>query len=391
LCKPYIEDSQKSVELVNCEKHRQIALQASRESIVLLKNENNILPLSKDIKNIAVIGPNANDTSYAVTHYGPQAVEVISILEGIQDKIGKSANIRFAQGCEITDATWPESEIFPQPLTSVEKTEIDRAVKIANQSEVAILVVGGSVKTCGESRSRTNLDLPGHQKKLVKAVFETGIPCVVILINGRPLSINWIDKHIPAIIEAWYPGSHGGAAVADVLFGDYNPGGKLTVTFPRTAGQIPLNFPTKPMANSDTDRPSARVNGMLYPFGYGLSYTTFEYSNLSILPLKQHENGNIRISFEVSNTGKTVGDEIVQLYINDVISSVTTYEKVLRGFERVHLKPGQTKTVNFTLEPDDIALYDREMKRIVEPGEFEVMVGASSVDIRLKDSFTITD
>jgi beta-glucosidase len=254
---------------------------------------------------------------------------------------------------------------------------------------VAILVVGGSVKTCGESFSRTSLDLPGHQKHLVQSVFETGTPCVVVLINGRQLSINWIDRYVPAILEAWYPGSHGGTAIADVLFGDYNPGGKLTVTFPRTVGQVPLNFPTKPMANSDTGIPRARVNGMLYPFGFGLSYTTFEYSNLTIEPETESPEGTFIISFDVTNTGPLKGDEVVQLYINDVISSVTTYEKVLRGFERVSLEPGETKAVSIFIEPDDLALWNRAMERVVEPGMFQVMVGASSEDIRLEGSFEI--
>jgi len=389
--RPYIEDSQPSVDLVFCEEHQKVALQASRESLVLLKNENNILPLSKDLTRIAVIGPNAKDTSYAVTHYGPQGVEVISVLEGIQKKIGSTAVVAYSKGCEITDANWPESEIFPEPLTEEEQEDIDEAVQLAKESEVAILVVGGSTKTCGESNSRTSLDLPGHQQELIQAVYETKTPCVVVLINGRPLSINWTDKYIPAILEAWYPGSFGGTAIADVLFGNYNPGGKLTVTFPRTAGQIPMNFPTKPMANSDTRIPRARVNGVLYPFGYGLSYTTFEYSNLQVSPKNQHINGKTNVSFDVSNTGEVEGDEVVQLYINDVISSVTTYEKVLRGFDRVHLMPGETKTISFTIEPDDLALYNRKMERVVEPGEFKVMIGASSEDIRLKGSFEIVE
>lgn len=386
---PYITNSTTSVEIVNCESHQQVALQASRESIVLLKNEGNFLPLGKSIRKIAVIGPNANETTYATTHYGPQKVHVVSVLEGIKNKMGQSAEILYAKGCEVTDANWPESEIFPELPTKEEQAEIDQAVEIARQAEVAILVVGGSVNTCGESFSRTSLDLPGHQKRLVQAVHASGTPCVVVLINGRPLTINWTDRYIPSILEAWYPGSQGGTAVADVLFGDYNPGGKLTVTFPRTVGQIPMNFPTKPMANSDTGVPRARVNGLLYPFGYGLSYTTFEYKNLAIVPEKQTPEGNITISFEITNSGSLKGDEVVQVYLSDVLSSVTTYEKVLRGFERVTLEPGETKKLLFTLNPDDLALYNRKMERVVEPGEFKIMIGASSEDIRLTGSFYI--
>ena len=388
--RPYIEDTGAAREIVNCGAHQEIALQASRESLVLLKNEGNLLPLDRAATgNIAVIGPNADEDSYARTHYGPQMMEVVTVLEGIREKAGDDAEILYAKGCEVTDANWPESEIFPEPPTADEQAEIDRAAEIAARADVAILVIGGSVKTCGESFSRTSLDLPGHQERLVKAVHATGTPCVVVLINGRPLSINWTDRHIPAILEAWYPGSQGGTAIADVLFGDYNPGGKLTVTFPRTVGQIPMNFPTKPMANSDTGVPRARVNGLLYPFGFGLSYTTFEYGKLEVSPVKQSPAGTITVSFEVTNTGDRHGEEVVQVYVKDVVSSVTTYEKVLRGFERVPLDPGETKRLSFTINPDDIALWNRKMERVVEPGEFRVMVGASSEDIRLTGSFFI--
>lgn len=387
---PYIKDTGAALEIVNCEDHREVSLQASRESMVLLKNEGNLLPLDMEsIRKIAVIGPNADEDSYARTHYGPQMMEVVTVLEGIREKAGNDVEVLYAKGCEVTDANWPESEIFPELPTQDEQKEIDRAVELARQSDVAILVIGGSVKTCGESFSRTSLDLPGHQKRLVQEVHATGTPCVVVLINGRPLSINWTDRYIPAILEAWYPGSQGGTAVADVLFGDYNPGGKLTVTFPRTVGQVPMNFPTKPMANSDTGVPRARVNGVIYPFGYGLSYTTFEYGNLEISPVKQSPDGTVTVSFEVTNKGSVKGDEVVQVYINDVVSSVTTYEKVLRGFERVPLEPGETKKVRFTIEPDDIALWNRDMERVIEPGEFKVMVGASSAEIKLTGSFFI--
>jgi len=201
------------------------------------------------------------------------------------------------------------------------------------------------------------------------------------------MSINWVDKYVPGIIEAWFPGAQGGTAIADVLFGDYNPGGKLAVTFPKTAGQIPYNFPTKPNAQWEGEK--TRVNGALYYFGYGLSYTTFAYSNLRISPLKQTPRGNVTVSFDLKNTGAREGDEVVQLYTRDLVSSVTTYEKNLRGFERVHLKPGESKTVTFTLAPDDLALWDRDMHFVVEPGAFRVMIGASSEDIRLTGEFSI--
>jgi beta-glucosidase len=260
-------------------------------------------------------------------------------------------------------------------------------VEATKNSDVAVIVLGDSKKTVGESASRTSLDLPGRQLELVQAVSALGKPVIVVLINGRPLSINWVDKYVPGILEAWFPGAQGGTAIADVLFGDYNPGGKLTITFPKTTGQIPYNFPAKP--NSQWEGEKTRVNGALYYFGHGLSYTTFLYSNLKISPLKQQAGGNITISFEVKNTGSREGDEVAQLYTRDLVSSVTTYEKNLRGFERLRLKPGETKTVTFTLKPEDLALWDRAMHFVVEPGKFRVMIGSSSEDIRLTGEFEI--
>ena len=221
----------------------------------------------------------------------------------------------------------------------------------------------------------------------MQAVYATGKPVIVVLLNGRPLSINWVNKYVPGILEAWFPGAQGGTAIADVLFGDYNPGGKLTVTFPKTVGQIPYNFPTKPNAQWEGEK--TRVNGALYYFGYGLSYTTFAYSNLKINPLKQHARGNVTVSFNLKNTGTREGDEVVQLYTRDLVSSVTTYEKNLRGFDRIHLKPGESKIVSFTLTPDDLSLWDRNMNFVVEPGMFRIMIGSSSEDIRLNGDFEI--
>ena len=240
------------------------------------------------------------------------------------------------------------------------------------------MVLGGGQRTCGENKSRSSLDLPGRQLKLLQAVQATGKPVVLVLINGRPLSINWADKFVPAIVEAWYPGSKGGTAVADVLFGDYNPGGKLTVTFPKSVGQIPFNFPCKPSSQVDggknpgPDGNMSRVNGALYPFGYGLSYTTFEYSDLKISPAVITPNETVTVTLNVTNTGSRAGDEVVQLYTRDVVSSVTTYEKNLAGFERVHLQPGDKQ----------LELLNADMKWVVEPGEFVVMAAASSEDIR---------
>ncbi|MBD9145941.1 MAG: beta-glucosidase [Bacteroides clarus] len=375
-----------------------IALQASRESVVLLKNADNTLPLNIDkIKKIAVCGPNADEEGYALTHYGPLAVEVTTVLEGIREKAQGKAEVLYTKGCDLVDAHWPESEIIEYPLTPDEQAEIDRAAANARQADVAVVVLGGGQRTCGENKSRTSLELPGRQLKLLKAVQATGKPVVLVLINGRPLSVNWADKFVPAILEAWYPGSKGGTAVADILFGDYNPGGKLTVTFPKTVGQIPFNFPCKPASQIDggknpgADGNMSRINGALYPFGYGLSYTTFEYSDLEISPKVITPDQKATVRLKVTNTGKRAGDEVVQLYTRDILSSITTYEKNLAGFERIRLKPGETKEVTFTLDRKHLELLNADMKWIVEPGEFAIMAGASSEDIRLNGILTVED
>ena len=238
---------------------------------------------------------------------------------------------------------------------------------------------------------------PGRQLQLLQAIQATGKPVVLILINGRPLSVNWADRFVPAILEAWYPGSKGGTALADILFGDYNPGGKLTVTFPKTVGQIPFNFPCKPSSQIDggknpgPDGNMSRINGALYPFGYGLSYTTFKYSDLDISPKVITPNESATVRLKVTNTGKRAGDEVVQLYIRDVVSSIITYEKNLAGFERVHLEPGETKELSFTIDRKHLELPDADMKWIVEPGDFVLMAGASSEDIRLNGTLTVED
>ncbi len=375
-----------------------VALQASRESVVLLKNADNTLPLNIDkIKKIAVCGPNADEEGYALTHYGPLAVEVTTVLEGIREKAQGKAEVLYTKGCDLVDAHWPESEIIEYPLTPDEQAEIDRAAANARQADVAVVVLGGGQRTCGENKSRTSLELPGRQLKLLQAVQATGKPVVLVLINGRPLSVNWADKFVPAILEAWYPGSKGGTAVADILFGDYNPGGKLTVTFPKTVGQIPFNFSCKPASQIDggknpgADGNMSRINGALYPFGYGLSYTTFEYSDLEISPKVITPDQKATVRLKVTNTGKRAGDEVVQLYTRDILSSITTYEKNLAGFERIRLKPGETKEVTFTLDRKHLELLNADMKWIVEPGEFAIMAGASSEDIRLNGILTVED
>ncbi|MDO9634290.1 MAG: glycoside hydrolase family 3 N-terminal domain-containing protein [Paludibacter sp.] len=389
---PYQMDLQAADREVDGEENNKVSLQAARESIVLLKNENNLLPLdTSKLKRIAVVGPNADERSYALLHYGPLAVKVTSVLEGIQQNLKGICDVVYEKGCNLVDDRWPLSEILREELTTEDREEINKAVKVVEESDVAIIVLGGGERTCGENKSRSSLELPGRQEDLLRAVQATGKPVVLVMINGRPKSINWADAHVPAIVEAWYPGAHGGQAIYEVLFGEYNPGGKLTVTFPRHVGQIPFNFPFKPAANVDggikpgVNGNQSRINGALYHFGYGLSYTTFSYANLTINPFLARDKEPVSISFDVTNTGNRAGDEIVQLYVRDKVSSVTTYEKNLCGFERVHLLPGETKRVEMTLNSKQLALLDLDMRWIIESGEFDIMIGASSEDIRLRD------
>ena len=387
---PYQMDLAAADREVECEAHQAVALQAARESIVLLKNEQNALPIDlSQVKTLAVCGPNADEEAYALTHYGPLAVEVTTVLEGIRQKASaRNIEVLYTKGCDLVDAHWPESEIMEYPMTAEEQAGIDRAVAQARQADVAIVVLGGGPRTCGENKSRTSLDLPGRQLRLLQAVQATGKPVVLVLINGRPLSINWADRYVPAIVEAWYPGSQGGTAVADVLFGDYNPGGKLTVTFPKTVGQIPFNFPSKPASQVDGGKNPgmegnmSRINGALYSFGHGLSYTTFQYSDLRLSADTITPQQSLQATLTVTNTGQRAGDEVVQLYIRDVLSSVTTYEKRLAGFERIHLQPGESRQVTFTLDRKHLQLLNGQNQWVVEPGEFVVMAGASSEDIR---------
>lgn len=380
---PYTGNEKDVDKIVASPEHKKVSMEAARQSIVLLKNRANILPLNKNLKKIALIGPNADERKDFVCRYGPANPEIITVKEGLEAML-PDAGIVYEKGCEIIDKNFPESEIIPEPLAAEEQVMIDKAVKAAKESEIAIVVLGGSEKTVREMYSRSSLDLAGRQSDLLKAVYNTGTPVVLVLIDGRAISINWADKYIPGIIQASFPGEFTGTAIAEVLFGEYNPGGKLAVTWPKSVGQIPFAFPFKP--GSDTKGP-VRVSGALYPFGYGLSYTTFEYSDLRITPAQTGLLSDVEVSFNVTNTGDVAGDEVAQLYLNDEVSSVTTYTQVLRGFERVHLNPGETKRLNFTLTPQDLGLWNKHNEFAVEPGYFEVRIGASSQDIRLKGRF----
>ena len=393
---PYVANPAIADTTVGTEKHEAFVMDMQKQSLVLLKNANSTLPLDKTkLKNVFVTGPLATETNYAVSRYGPTSLNITNVLDAVKEYLGNSIKVNYSKGCNVVDATWPESEIIHTPLTAQEKNDIALAVEQAKKCDVIIAVLGEDDERTGESKSRTGLDLPGRQQDLLEALYATGKPVVLVLINGQPLNINWANRYIPAILETWFPGQYGGKAIAQTLFGDYNPGGKLPITFPKTMGQIELNFPFKPgsHAGQPGDGPNGygktAVNGPLYPFGFGLSYTSFDIKNLIVTPSTKKPQGDINVTVEVTNTGKRKGDEVVQLYLKDLVSSVTTYESVLRGFERVTLEPGETKKVHFTLHADDLAILDKNMNWTVEPGDFEIMIGASSVDIKLKSPFKI--
>lgn len=383
---PYTKDTKAANQIVNNNEHRAVALQAARESIVLLKNDG-ILPLKKDsVKCVAVIGPLADDAQSLMCRYGSHNPHVITGLEGIKNLVGKNTEITYVKGCNVRDKHFPESDIMYFELSEKEKKGIQEAVMAAKQADVAIVYVGDDTRTIGESRSRVSLDLPGHQKELVRAVQATGTPTILVMFNGRPMTINWEDKHLPAIIEAWYPGEYSGQAVAEVLFGETNPSGKLPVTFPKSVGQIPWAFPFKP---GSTGRGFARVSGELYPFGYGLSYTSFEFSDLHVSSTEIADGDTLTVTCKVKNTGDRAGDEVAQLYLNDEVSSISRYEKELCGFERVSLQPGEEKTVTFRVNRRAYGMYNAYNQFVVEPGKFYLFVGNSSQSTPLKTEFYV--
>jgi beta-glucosidase len=395
---PYVADPKAADQIVFNKDAVEFTKQISREELVLLKNASNTLPINRaSIKKILVAGPLAAETNHSISRYGPSNIHIVSVLEGMKNLAGKGIAINYVKGCDVVDKNWPESEILPEPLDKQEQNSIDSAVAAAKNADLVVVALGETEKMVGESKSTTNLNLAGRQLQLLQALQATGKPVVLVLINGRPLTINWANKYVPAIFEAWFPGAEGGTAIAEAIFGDINPGGKLTMTFPKSVGQLEYNFPFKPASQAGQPGKgpngggSTLITGALYPFGYGLSYTTFAYSNLNITPESQHKQGDIQVSVDIKNTGKLKGDEVVQLYLKDMVSSVTTYDTQLRGFERITLAPGETKTVKFTLHPDDLALLDKNMKWVVEPGAFEVRIGSSSEDIRIKKQFNITE
>jgi beta-glucosidase len=386
-------DPDQAVNIVHSKPHRDLALRAAREGIVLLKNDNHLLPLKKDVGSIAIIGPNADDVANQLGDYSPSVTlqDVVTIREGIQAKVSPSTHVAYIKGCGIL---------------SEDKSGFAEAVQAVQNARVAIVVVGEQQedlegrrgiehRTDGEGHDVANLDLTGVQDDLIKAVYDTGTPTVVVLVNGRPLSTRWTAEHVPAIVEAWEPGERGGEAVAEVLFGDYNPSGRLAITIPRHSGQLPAYYNYKPSKASwirEEHRGYADMPATpLYPFGYGLSYTNFEYSNLRIAPNEIRRAGNARISVDVKNAGSVAGVETAQLYVHETYAPISTPVKRLRGFERVALEPGETKTVTFTVGPEDMQLLDLDMHWVVVPGEFEIMVGRSSQDIPLKGTLKVTE
>lgn len=385
--RPYVADPAAAEQIVRAPDALAASVQAARESIVLLKNERQLLPLAKTIPRILVTGPLADNPHGWWSRYGPQQLDFITPLAGIRAKLGAGADVRYVEGCAVVDEDFPASDVFKEPMSSQARAGIEAAVAAAREVDTIIAVLGETEAICQESHGRLSLDLPGHQEELLRALAATGKPLVLVLSNGRPLSVNWAARHVAAIVELWFPGDQGGAALADILFGDVNPSGKLAITIPRSVGQIPFNFPSKPGAQARDD---GMLEGPLFAFGHGLSYTRFSYGGLKIAPGRALPGAAITVACEITNAGERPGEEVVQLYVRDDYSSVTTYEKSLRGFARVALAPGETKTVQFTLTPEHLQLYDRSGRWTVEPGRFTVMVGASSDDIRLTGNFTLT-
>ena len=393
---PYLGDAEKADRLAGAEKHRKFAEEIQAEAFVLLKNDG-ILPLARGKRlKMLVTGPLADETNFMVSRYGPNGLDLKPVREAIAEYAGEDVEVRFVKGCATADAAWPESEIYTTPLSREEADGIDAAVAAAKEADVVVAVVGEDAYATGESRSRTSLDLPGRQRILLERLFETGKPVVAVLVNGQPLTVAWMDRAANAVLETWFPGPFGGEAVAKTLFGEINPSGRTTVTFPKSTGQIEYNFPFKKGSHGGQPKfgPNGfgytRVTGALYPFGHGLSYTTFKYGNLAI---GECATGNgatgFKVAADVTNTGDRPGAEVVQLYVKDLYASVVTYDSVLRGFEKVYLEPGETKRVAFTLGPDELAILDRNMRWTVEPGDFEIRVGSSSEDIRLKGAVKV--
>lgn len=402
--KPY-PDPERLSEVVHRPEHVALALEVAQESAVLLKNDSTLLPLdASKLKSIAVIGPNADQVQYGDYTYTRDNRSGVTILQGLRDRLGSRVQINYAKGCNITGS---------------DRSGIAAAVEAASKSDVAVVVLGETSVilsglgwgvglgeneprdpfVSGEGYDLTSLDPPGVQRELLQAVCATGKPVVLVMVHGRPWSIDWEKDHVPAILEAWYPGEQGGNAIAGILLGDVNPSGRLNCSVPRSVGHLPVTYDYKASARGINREPGTPEKpgrdyvfsspAPLFAFGHGLSYTTFEYSDLKID--NNASAKTVKVSVNVRNTGRRDGKEVVQLYVNDRVSSVTTPQKMLKGFDKIELKAGEQKTVTFDLPYDELALWNASMQRVVEPGEFAVMIGRSAEDIALSGSFVVSD
>ena len=388
---PYrYSDEKRAEKALNNPEHRKAALEVAQKSIVLLKNENQTLPISKSVKTIAFIGPMVKENKENMGFWSVELPEVdynkwiVSQWDGLQNKVGKNTKLLYAKGCEIEGTN---------------KDGFAEAVATAKQADVVILSIGERRDMSGEAKSRSDLHLPGVQEDLVKAIQATGKPVVVLINAGRPLVFNWTADNVPAILYTWWLGTEAGNAIANVLFGDYNPSGKLPMTFPREVGQIPIyynHFSTGRPAKDEnaTNYVSAYIdlkNSPKFPFGYGLSYTTFDYSGLKLSSTKIKSNETIKVSFQLKNTGKVAGDEVVQLYLKDKFGSVVRPVLELRDFQKVKLNAGESKTIEFTIDKEKFSFYNNKLEWVAEPGDFEVMIGTSSADIKLRSDFELVN
>jgi beta-glucosidase len=388
---PYrYSDEKRAEKALNNPEHRKAAREMAEKSIVLLKNENQTLPISKNAKTIAFIGPMVKEYKENMGFWSVELPEVdynkwiVSQWDGLQNKVGKNTKLLYAKGCEIEGTN---------------KDGFAEAVATAKQADVVILSIGERRDMSGEAKSRSDLHLPGVQEDLVKAVMATGKPVVVLINAGRPLVFNWTADNVPAILYTWWLGTEAGNAIANVLFGDYNPSGKLPMTFPREVGQIPIyynHFSTGRPAKDEnaTNYVSAYIdlkNSPKYPFGYGLSYTTFDYSGLKLSSTKIKSNETIKVSFQLKNSGKVAGEEVAQLYLKDKFGSVVRPVLELRDFQKVKLNAGESKTIEFTIDKEKLSFYNDKVEWVAEPGDFEVMIGTSSADIKLRSDFELVN
>lgn len=417
--RPYADEARERAALLSAE-HLRAAREVAARSLVLLKNERGVLPLDKNVRTVAVVGPLADDQKAVLGSWtgDGRAEDAVSLLAGVKAKVSPQTRVLHAKGVAIEgrgvtgnfDAAVPDASnaggtnVAPPPAGSdaarlatapVASDGIAEAARVARESDAVIVAVGETAEMSGEAASRTSLDLVGRQTELIQAIHATGKPYVVVLMNGRPLTLGWVAANSPAILETWFAGTQAGHAIADVLFGDVNPGGKLPVTFPRSVGQLPLYYNYKSTGRPPTDQKyTSKYLDVpwtpLYPFGHGLSYTEFRLSNLRLDKTRIPVGGTVRVSVDVENVGRRAGDEVVQLYLHDVAASVARPVRELKGFERVTLAPGERRTVSFTLGPEHLAFYDRAMRLVVEPGAFKVFVGQSSAG-GLEANFAVTD